>query len=62
MSLILFLAETSLPLIENAFKEFTTRKDIAVILINQQVTLPMLVALDEKSNRWDRLQTSLDIW
>jgi V-type H+-transporting ATPase subunit F len=35
--IVLFFIETSVETIEECFKDFTTRRDIAIVLINQHV-------------------------
>ena len=40
-----FLKETQIPTIETAFEEFTSRKDIAILLINQHVRSPNMEQL-----------------
>ena len=41
----LLFSETQIPVIEAAFEEFTTRKDIAILLINQHVCPPMIITM-----------------
>ena len=38
------IAETSVKAIEDAFKEFTNREDIAIVMINQYVSVAELLA------------------
>lgn len=38
------IAETSVKAIEDAFKEFTNREDIAIVMINQYVSVADLLA------------------
>ena len=37
---LMFFAETTVKTIEDSFKEFTNREDIAIVLISQYVSIP----------------------
>ncbi len=37
--MIFFLLDTEVPTIEEAFKRFTERSDVAILLINQHVSI-----------------------
>ena len=49
-------AETSVKTIEDAFKEFTTREDIAIIMINQYVRFLLPVRVASRLHRHGKLQ------
>ena len=46
---VLTHAETSVKAIEDAFKEFTNREDIAIVMINQYVSIKGLLAFSQSS-------------
>ena len=69
---IFFFSETPLPKIEEAFKDFTTREDVGVLLINQSIAatirhlldaytkpVPAILEIPSKDQPYDPLQDSI---